>query len=415
MRRTAKPRPAPSVKPVEKVTVSTRYMGLRIAAVIVLVIVGAASLAYGFTSLFTGETGWTEIAANSAKGPSLAGNFVLLYDVQNSGEKRAVTALYTEAAEKAWQLFNNDQATEGVPNIRYLNDHPNEAVTVDEGLYKALAEIVESGSRHVYLAAVARTYDNLFFCADDALTADFDPLLNDDLRRSFGEIAAFARDKSAVRVEMLPDHQVCLKVSDAYLAYAEAEEINDFIDLHWMLNAFAADYIADRLMAQGYTRGALSSADGFARTLGAASAETYSVNVYDGRSGAAVQAAVAQYPGAGSVVTLHSYPLSGESGERYYVRRDGQVRNRFLDVQDGLSRAALPDLMLHSAGLGCGETLLRAIPFYIADTFDEAAALAAWGEAGIGAVWCRDHAVRYTDPKLTLYLAEGYTAELAAD
>lgn len=387
-------------------------MGLRIAAVIVLVIVGASCLAYGFTSLLTGESGWTEIQANAASGPSLAGDFTLLYPVQGSREKKAVTALYTEAAEKAWQLFNNDQTVEGVANIRYLNDHPNEAVTVDEGLYAALEKIVRSGSRYVYLASAARTYDNLFFCADDVMTADFDPLLNDGLRRSFSEIAAFARDESAVNLELLSDQQVILRVSDAYLQYAEQEEIDDFLDLHWMLNAFAVDYVADRLIEQGYAHGVLSSGDGFARALDDASAAAYSVSLYDEENGAAAQAAALQYPGAGAVAALRSVPFQGVSEAGYYVRRDGQVRTRFLDVSDGLNRAALPGLTLYSKTLGCAETLLHAIPFYIADTFDQAAALAAWGEAGIDAAFCRDGTVYYTNPAMTLYLAEGYAAEL---
>lgn len=395
-------------KPVQKIELSSRKTGWRLLAVVLLLAVGAAALSYGVMNLFSSEPGWVEIEAN-AGALSVAGDFVFLYDVGVSGasataEKRALTTLYTDLTRKAWQLFNNEETTEGVPGVRYLNDHPNEAVEVDPALYRALERAEASGSRYLYLAPIADIYDNLFACEDDALAADFDPLLNDGLRRLFAEIAVFAANPEAARVELLGANRVCLRVSDDYLAFARAEELDGFIDFHWMLNAFVIDYLADELTARGYTLAALSSRDGFARALDGRDGASFSYNLYD----RGYLAAVMSHTGARSIVALRGYPLTNLDGDRYAVRRDGEIRVPYLDPADGLPRAAAADLVACAGDRGCADILLALAPAYIADTLDRSALLAL---EGVQSILVADGTLLLSDPALTLSgLAEGYAA-----
>lgn len=380
-------------------------MGWRLLAVILLLAVGAASLSYAFVSLFSSDPGWTEIQSESRE-INVSDDFVLLYDVGRSGssstvERKALTTLYTQATAKAWQLFNNDETTDGVPNVRYLNDHPNEIVTVDAALYKAFEQVAASGSRALYLAPIAEVYDNLFLCADDLLTADFDPLLNPALSEFFAEVAAFARDASAIDLELMDDHQVRLNVSEAYLAYAAEEEITDFIDFHWMRNAFIIDYLADELIAHNYTLGTLSSYDGFCRALGSHPGTTYSLNLFDLQAGTVLQAAVMQYEGPQSTVSLRSYPVVNYDSRRFYIRQDGQIRTAYLDPADGLTRTALSGLVAYAADSGCAEILLQVAPVFIAENLDEEALLAL-AQAGIQTIHAQNRVLRYTDPTLSL-------------
>jgi len=60
-----------------------------------------------------------------------------------------------------------------------------------------------------------------FFCEDDSQTVDYDPYQN-------SEIAAYAGDKDSVEIKFLGDDQVCLFVSEEYLAFAEEKRNHGF-------------------------------------------------------------------------------------------------------------------------------------------------------------------------------------------
>lgn len=402
MGRTIKNRNVPRPKPVEKVELPSRHMKRRLLAAVLFLIVGAGAIAYGVSRLFAADTGWMEIEAESTQ-PSVAGDFVLLYDIGRSGmdakaELRALTALYTQAAEKAWALLS-DTEVEGVNNVYALNAHPNETLTLDAAFYAALERIAASDDRTLYLAPVAEVYNGLFSCADDALTADFDPLLNDGLRAYFAEIAAFASDPESVCLELMDGNEARLRVSEAYLAFAEEQEIGGFLDFQWMRNAFAADLIAEELIAHNFVFGVLSSLDGFSRTLGADVGA--SLTLCDGRKTPVRQVATLRCTGEESVVYLRGYPLTAIDSRRFYVRRDGQIRTAYLDPADGLSRAAASDLVVYASGRSCAEVLLRALPLYVADTLDTAA-LTALADEGIHSVRLEGEEIVATDPALVV-------------
>ena len=409
MRRTARDRTEARPKPVQRIELSGKHLGWRLLAVLLLLVFGAASLSYAFVNLMSpGEPGWTEIKAETS-GLSYADEFVFFYEIGVSGssassEQKALSRLYASLAEKAWQLFSNAEGSEG---IRVLNDHPGEIVQVDAALYEAFQAVEASGDRGLYLGPVAEIYDNLFYCQDDVLTVDFDPLLNDDLRAFFARVAAFASDPQAINVELLGNDQVCLRVSEDYLAFAAQEEIRDLIDFHWMRNAFVIDYLADALIEKGYSRGTLSSLDGFARTLDSRESGSYAYGLYDRGE----QIGIMRYSGAMSIVALRSYPVSSLDGSRYYVRQDGQIRTAYLDPADGLSRVAVDDLTAYADGMGCAELLLRIAPICIAEELDKAA-LSELARDGVQSVICESGVILGTDPALVISdLAEGYGME----
>ena len=390
-----------SPKPVQRIELSSRHLGWRLLAVVLFLALGAASISYGVMRLVNPiDPGWAEIEiTTSAK--SYSEDVTLLYELGVSGtsassENKALATLCAQATETAWKLFNNEETVEGTPNIRYLNDHPNETVTVDAALYKALAQVASSGDRTLYLAPAAEVYNGLFSCTDDAQTVDFDPLLDPELRTFFAEVAAFARAPEAVHLELMENGQVCLRVSDAYLAYAAEQEITDFIDFQWMLDAFVIDYLADELTARGYTRGVLTSWDGYARVLDQRPGSSYALAIFDGQDGTARQAAVMAYSGARSIVTMQAYPLTGADRQRFYIRDDGEIRVPYLDTTDGLPRAAWADLTAYATDMGCAEMLMDLIPVYVAESLFDDALLQLAGK-GIQTVYSRDRVVRYTD------------------
>ena len=403
MGRTAKNRNTPHLPPVKRIELSSSHVKLRIALALLLLAVGIAVLGHAITALLTPETGWTEIEANSSAELNCAEDFVFLYPVGASGasptaEKKALTTLYTQASVTAYRLFSNDADFDGLNNVRSINRHPNEELTVDPALYGAFAQIAASGDRSLYLAPIYDIYDGIFHCDDDVQTADFDPRQNDELRAWFLEVCAYANDPAHVNLELLGENRVRLRVSEEYLACAEAEEIDSFIDFYWMKNAFIADYLADALLQGGCPIGTISSFDGFARNLDAGSGADYALNIYDRVGQNIYPAAVMHYSGARSIVSLRNYPGHTRDALRFYALRSGEIRTPYLDARDGLERSALNDLTVYSADRNCGEILLELIPVYIADEFRPDALPA----GGIDAIYCENRVIHHTEAALEL-------------
>lgn len=387
-------------RPVERIELNEEHLGRRLIAAAVLLVFGAAMLAYAFMRLVSPENGWVQIKAGSSEGVSCAGEFTFFYFSNGAAERRAVTAAYTELCRTAYEQFYELESFEGVNNICAINRSPNEPLTVDRALYDALSTVVESGSRLIYLGPVYARYGNVFSCQDDVFLEDFDPALSEDVAREYREIAAFACDPEMIRIELLGDNRIELVVAEEYLAYADRGGIENFIDFAWMRNAFIADYLAQELTARGFTRGALTSYDGFVRCLDG-SGEEFSLQLYDRRGESVYAAAVMRYQGPMSIVSLRDYPLSEQDKGRFYQLRSGEIRTPYLDPADGLCKSAVSDLVCYAGDRGCGEILLEMAPVYIAGDFrkDELARLA---KDGIASVYCEEGVIYPSDPQLTL-------------
>lgn len=404
----------PHPRPVERIELSWEKYRVRIIAAAVFLVVGVWLLARSIVGLFGTDPGWQTIEADSGAETSCAPGFTFLYDLgagelSAAAEKRALVEVYTEAAVTAYRLFNADESFEGVTNVHDLNQHPNEVLTVDGALYAAFGLLEQYGDRSVYLGPVYEVYNGLFSCEGDWQAADFDPYVNPDMAAFYAEAAAYARDPETVRVELLGDSQVRLNVSEEYLAFARENETTRFVDFYWMTNAFIVDYLAEALIEQGYTRGALTSHDGFIRNLDSREV-AYSLNLYDREGELVYPAAVMRYQGRKSIVYLRGYPTGDQDGRRFYRTESGEIRTAYVDVSDGLCKNAADDLVCY-ADVGCARTLLAVLPFYVADTLQESE-LAGLSLIGFHVIWPEDRVICHTDPALVL--ADLYSGETAS-
>ena len=404
MRRTAKSRDLPHLPPVEKIELTDKNRGRRLIAAAFFLALGAVALAYGFSLLMTGDSGWRQIETNSGQ-TDVSGEFVLFYNIGASGaaagpENRALSNLYTEACRTAYQLFTADEEFEGIHNVAFINSHPNEELEVDAVLYNAFALMAEHGRRELYLGPVYNAYDDIFLAADDVYALEFDPYLDDTAAAFYAVLSSYASNPDMIDLELLEGSRLRLKVSDEYLSYARENELERFIDFSWMKNAFITDYLADTLLSGGFSLGTVSSFDGFSRSL-TQGGISYSLNIFDRVGTAARQAAVLEYSSPTASVSLHSYPTNGMSAERMYTYASGEVRTLFLDVRDGRCRSALHDLTAYSETLSCAEILMELIPVYIADRFD-AQAMAALSDNGLQSIWCEDGSICYTAEEISL-------------
>ena len=425
----------PNVRPVQRIELSERNTKQRLAAVIICLVIASAAFVYALNGLMKNDSGWTNIEVSSSADINCGEDFIFQYKIGVSGmdataEKKALTLLYTDAAVKAYQNFQNDETFEGVTSVYDINQHPNEELTVDPILYQAFEIFAYTGRRELYLAPIYREYDNLFFCNDDAETVSFDAYQNTEVAAYFSEITAYTNDPEMVNLELLGDNRVRLFVSDDYLKFAKENYISDFIDFSWMRNAFIIDYLADVMSQNGYTLGTITSSDGFTRNLdknsaGKAELESeeqnngaYSFNIYDRQKQVIYPAAVMEYSGAMSIVSLHNYPMSDKEAYDYYEFKNGEIRTRYIDTKDGLCKSAVNNIVAYSEDQGCVITLFKVIPVYIADSVDPDLVSYLAGD-GIGLIYGKDSTLYYNDPDLKLselYNKDGvtYTTKLVS-
>lgn len=406
----------PHPKPIEKVELSEKHPKRRFYLAILFLVIGVLALVHAVRMFFSTDAGWTEVSANSASEINCSEDFVFLYelgagDISATAENKALSIIYTDAAVKAFEMFNTDQAFTDLDNMYSINHNPNEVVEVEDALYQALELVQTYGDRKIYLGPVYAAYDDMFFCQNDSETIDFDPYQNEETAAYYAEIASYACDPEAVNVELLGDNQVRLDVSEEYLAYAEENGITNFIDFFWMKNAFIADYIADVLVEQGYTRGCISSYDGFVRNLDDRG-ESYSFGIYNRIGNEVDQAAIMEYSGQRSIVYLRNYMMSEKDMEHYYELGNGEIRTSYLDIADGLCKSSRNDLVSYSDRLGCAEIMLQISPIFISESWN-AEAVNALAQNGIYSIYVEDGGLNYNEDGLaeseedgTIYLKQ---------
>lgn len=388
----------------------------RLAVVLILAAVGVSFLVYSAAQLLIPQPGWQTV---QAAGLSSGSDFSFLYNSSSSKEGKGVKDVYTRACQVSYQLFNSGEEFEGVRNLASINRHPNEALEVEGALYEALEAFAERGRRELYLGPIYERYEGLFTCEDDSQLAYYDPQLSEEVREEYGEVLSFANDPQAIDLEFLGEGRVRLKVSPEYLAWAKERGVTRFLDFFWMKNAFVADYLARELIAAGYTKGTLSSCDGFFRTLDGSGMD-YTYTVHHRQADGICPAANLHYQGPMSIVRMRDFPLNERDLLYYRALPGGEMRSCYLDPADALCKSAVDNLICYDREMGCAQLLLEMIPVYITgEPFgrEEAAALAA---KGVDAVFCEDSVVCYTDPQAVLTdlmdLTEAggvrYTAEL---
>lgn len=356
----------------DKIVVNLTEAGIIIRLVFVGIAIIVASLAFYsvFANLLHTESGWQTIEAKNAKTPAYE-EFVFQYKIGGGAESASsdwshLTKVYPQNLDRAYRAFST-QEFEGVGNLFTVNHHPNEAVTVEPELYQALKLYRDCGSRYMFYGPMFEQLRGLFGCETDWEAEFFDSMENDEALSFVLGVRDLVSDPGVIDLEFLDDNQVYLRVSDEYLSYAQEHEFETYLDFFFMRNALIMDYVSDSLVAEGYTSGVLTCTDGFSRALGEGS---YTMKLFDRWDGKVYQAAVMEYAGPKSVVTLRSYPMG--NSPYYYVKDNGEIRSPFVDVTNATFKTAWENLMVSSETMGCAEVLIRSWDCFVSDEPDTA-------------------------------------------
>lgn len=387
-------------KPVEKIELSEKHPKVKIFIVVLLAVVGAGFLSYAFVNFLNQDEGWSEIQASTSSELNCSEDFVFQYNLSDGGIYKNLQEIYTDACVKAYKLFNIDEEDDDYKNVCYINNHPNQEIVVDDLLYSAFEKIESCGDRSLYLGPVYDYYDNVFYSENETELLDYDPYLNDELKAEFSELARFASEDSQIKLELMGDNRVKLVVSQDYLEYAKANSVANFIDFYWMKNAFIIDYIADTFISSGYTSGIISSTDGYTRALGSTD-DGYACNLYNLQGDTVYVAGDYSYNEARSMVTYRAYGISDADKYRVHEQPDGEIRTKYLSLEDGLDRSALSEFVVYSDSLDCSDVLLSTKDYYIADDFD-ADSVTALAKNNINSIFIQDSVVYYTEKELEI-------------
>ncbi len=399
---------------ITNVEVTKKNLPLRITLLVLALIIAAVAFGHGISSCLSKEPGWTTIEVSTG-GLSCSEDFAFYYNLgagqmSATAEHKELKTLYAEATTTAYQLFHNDYASDELNNIRYVNQHINQEITVEPALYNALNEIAASSNRSIYLASVYAQYQQLFVCENDIEAAQYDPVRQPETVDYITKAAAFANDPQMINIEILDDQKVAVRVSQAYLSFAEEMGIEYFLDFSWMTNAFVADYIADVLIENGFTNGYLASYDGFTRNL-CSDDQNFGLNVFQ-RSGKDVYLpATLNYPGGFSIVSLRDFPVSEDDRWHYYAFDDGRIAHLMIDPADGVEKSAVSMMICYSKSASCAQILLNMAPVYVTDALD-AAQVNALKDMGIFAVYPDGNTVCTNDADLNIQVYEGYSKHI---
>lgn len=384
---------APYVPPVQHIELDEKKIKPRVILTIIFFIIGVAAITFGVVSMTRTEDGWRDIEAKSELSGSCLGDIAFQYNLGASGvaagvESRAISSLYLEAADEATKLYNNAYYVD-TNNIYTLNTSPNTEITLEPELYSALELLLENDRREIFYAPYYNEYNSLFFCVNDVEAYDFDPSMNTEMAEYIASVAAFVNDEKHISLTLSDDNKATLNVSEEYLAFAEEYEITTFIDLYWMQNAFVIDYIADKMMNNGYYFGSLSTFDGYVRNLDHGSGYVYGYNIYDMKDNTVIPAAIMTYEKQLSIVNYRAFPMSDVDDRFYYEYDNGGIAHKYIGG-DGYPISSTASLTAVSRELGCAEILVRTMGSYLAEELDENALTAL---DDIGVVYCRDGVV----------------------
>ena len=388
----------------EHIEISQNHKKLRWILAGVFFVVGAVALGFGLHAVFSVGQGWQTVSPSTAE-MHCGASFVFQYDVgagdePAAAEFRNLTNVYSQAVADAYAVFESVDAEEG--NLAYLNAHPNETVTVDKGLYEALRLFDEYNSRALYLAPVYAEYARVFACDNEVAAAKQDPAQNPEVQAYIDLVMSYVKDAEQIDLQLLPDNQVNLQVSEEYLDFAKKNGIENLLDFGWMKNAFIADFLAERLISVGYTNGIITSVDGFTRNLDKRKTD-YSLNLADRYGDTIYQPGVLQYTGGRSFVFLRNYPLSGSDRDNFFTFESGRIVSDRLNPETGKDEAATDNMLSWSENLSCGEILLQVYPLYTTENLSQDA-LNELAQQKLYALWFEDLQLHCTDASANIQL-----------
>lgn len=368
MRKQANPNDEYRVKPVKTIELSEKHLKLRIVIFIIAAAAAMFFIIFGIVQCSNVDSGFAQISSNFNLYDR---DFTLMYNLgtknKPNDDHKNVISLYDQALSHAYPLFDSSSDYDGINNMKYINDHPNIDIEVSPTLYKAFKQIDGYDTRILYQAPIHSLYLSMFLQNDDDSEYEYDPK-NPEVLDWINSYLAYTNDDTKIHINLKENNTVELFVSEDYLEFAK-DNGAPFIDFSYLTNAFLMDIIADTLITNGYTRGYISSCDGYFRSLSDLDSYTYSIG--DKVEKGYLNACQMEIKKSIRGVCYRAYDLYPNARKRYYILSDGTVRSFYIDEATGISMNSCQTMMFYSEHETIVDIVLKSNKYYINTTIDE--------------------------------------------
>lgn len=388
-------------KPVESIEVSHKHTGLRFILFLVLIAVAIVGIALGIYFLLKVDKGWQMIEPRSSAKTNCSEDFSFYYYLDESAASnnstiKALQNKYTELTVTLYQTFTPYESVSDVNNVYYVNHHKNEVIEVDPYLYTALQKA--SSSRFIFCAPVQEYYETLCMSTEDWKATELDAARNTETEALYLEILSYTNNSSHINIEFLGNNKIKLNVSQAYADFAAAHDIVNFVDFSYMKNAFIIDRMAKELTDAGFTKGLITSYDGYTRTL---SEQQCTFDLFSSVEKKEYYAGMIELGGNYASVNLHAFATNNKDRYLHYKYNDGTYAHCYFDLNDALSKCSVDGLILYSASKSCSDLISYALPVWIADSMDTAT-LASYKSSDINYVYTKGLKAHYSDANIRI-------------
>ena len=361
------------IKPKKKIELNDKQKLTRFIIMILLIIIGLIFIGIGMNNCIKQNSGWKKI--NDTTG--YLNDISLYYNLDKENPtsiNKELTIKYNNYLANSWIRYNSwiSDTDEVFYNMYYINNHPNEIITIDKYLYNSLKQVLLSNNYQIiYFAPVYTMFENLLSARFDYQACSQDPYLNNNQKEIYDNFMKYINNDKHIKLELLDNFQVILHLSDEYYSFCnEFFEQNIFIDFCYLKNAFIVDEVADKLINDGFNNGLLYSEDGYKRIF----TKDYIVNepLYDiDKDNISIINKIG-FNNQLSIVNFKNFHTSDFDKKYSYIYEDGTRRTNIIKIIDNnyLNTSSINYFTCYSYENSCSYQALKMIDIYINESLD---------------------------------------------
>lgn len=319
----------------DKIEVSEKYVGLRLALFIVAFTVAIVAFSYGVSRIIHRDEGYYDISAGkNQETPMYSVGFHLKYYFTGESAEirngiKQLGDVYSQALLRSYKLLDAENIYDGYSNIATLNRSIGEEVNVGKELYEVLADAVEKtreGKGYNLFAGALFEEWNAILSLEEAEAIEFDPSVNEKTAERIARLAEMTSNLDYFDIEFLDDEKYTVKftVSDEYLNFLRENEYGTrVLDTNLLADAYRLRIICSTLEENGYKNGYAYTASGLTVSLSEHEGGEYCMYGFnEGYSPEIIASAAVKRGSAASF--LRSFPLY--DGEIMYYETNGLHR-----------------------------------------------------------------------------------------
>lgn len=254
--------------------VDGKNMILRIVGFVLALIIAVGSITLGVSKLIAKPAGYYEMSAYpNQEDPLYSKGIELHYYLDGSSgaikeQKKLIENTYSIALERAYKLLNCDTEYDIYKNIAYINNHPGEAVTVNDELLSVLKDAynktLEAKGYNMFAGALYRHWQSILILDD---VSEFDPVYNSDEKERISNLSSVTEDLANFGLSF-EGNAVTFNVSKDYLKYlSDNEESESIIDLNLLHDSYVVTIVVAALEKDGFNNGYIVTDSGIVYNL----------------------------------------------------------------------------------------------------------------------------------------------------